>query len=458
MVRKNAAMLSSTEIKNFCDALVTLNTRPYGGYSIYDKFVAIHYGVVARNAAGLDIGDGGHNSSAFLSWHREYLYRFELELKKIDPCISLPYWDWSSGIESDTDNVFTEDFMGTLGILSNNNEIDSNYFGDAWVHPDFHETNGTHLRREDTFLRTNLDADVSSAMGKTTYDEFRSRLESPHNAVHIKLGFHMRNMTSPNDPIFFLHHANIDRIWAEWQQYHPNIYGGSSVDGSRDTEIDDVMWPWSGGSVSSTRTLGSVPVEDIIPQYSNRDIVRNADVLNYYRNIDQYDNCHCCNSNCKPILTNFTTRDNVNINNLFNNPTSLPIVESYSINRSLKHDGNLDTMYVTGSYPLEHIPSAEKNDIYGVMIQLDDAAWLDGFHIIPFASISAFRNVSNDTIAVDQFRASEIINGNNKIPSMICAVADYSEHHDKLLRLSFSATIIGNRREVISDPGFDPLV
>ena len=23
--------------------------------------------------------------------------------------------------------------------------------------------------------------------------------------------------TSPNDPIFFLHHANIDRIWAAWQ-------------------------------------------------------------------------------------------------------------------------------------------------------------------------------------------------------------------------------------------------
>jgi tyrosinase len=26
--------------------------------------------------------------------------------------------------------------------------------------------------------------------------------------------------TSVNDPVFFLHHANIDRLWAEWQDAH----------------------------------------------------------------------------------------------------------------------------------------------------------------------------------------------------------------------------------------------
>jgi tyrosinase len=27
--------------------------------------------------------------------------------------------------------------------------------------------------------------------------------------------------TSPNDPVFFLHHANVDRLWAAWQARHP---------------------------------------------------------------------------------------------------------------------------------------------------------------------------------------------------------------------------------------------
>ncbi len=31
----------------------------------------------------------------------------------------------------------------------------------------------------------------------------------------------MATAASPTDPLFFLHHANIDRIWAEWQKAHP---------------------------------------------------------------------------------------------------------------------------------------------------------------------------------------------------------------------------------------------
>jgi hypothetical protein len=27
---------------------------------------------------------------------------------------------------------------------------------------------------------------------------------------------------SPTDPLFWLHHANVDRIWGEWQTKHPN--------------------------------------------------------------------------------------------------------------------------------------------------------------------------------------------------------------------------------------------
>jgi tyrosinase len=27
--------------------------------------------------------------------------------------------------------------------------------------------------------------------------------------------------TSPNDPVFFLNHANVDRLWSEWQARHP---------------------------------------------------------------------------------------------------------------------------------------------------------------------------------------------------------------------------------------------
>lgn len=36
-----------------------------------------------------------------------------------------------------------------------------------------------------------------------------------HNTGHVAFGGEMGNMfTSPSDPIFWVHHANIDRIWA----------------------------------------------------------------------------------------------------------------------------------------------------------------------------------------------------------------------------------------------------
>ncbi len=54
-----------------------------------------------------------------------------------------------------------------------------------------------------------------------------------HNRVHDWVGGEwpigqdkfdvgtMERSTSPNDPVFFLHHCNIDRLWALWQQLHP---------------------------------------------------------------------------------------------------------------------------------------------------------------------------------------------------------------------------------------------
>lgn len=41
-----------------------------------------------------------------------------------------------------------------------------------------------------------------------------------HGRVHLWIGGSMSASSSPNDPLFWLHHANLDRIWAEWQDRH----------------------------------------------------------------------------------------------------------------------------------------------------------------------------------------------------------------------------------------------
>ena len=42
-----------------------------------------------------------------------------------------------------------------------------------------------------------------------------------HNRVHVWVGGSMGPSSSPNDPVFFLHHCNIDRLWALWWSDDP---------------------------------------------------------------------------------------------------------------------------------------------------------------------------------------------------------------------------------------------
>lgn len=83
--------------------------------------------------------------------------------------------------------------------------------------------------------------------------------ESPnvlHNAVHLYIAGKatqdgksiwgtMALNTSPNDPVFFLHHANIDRIFQMWLDKYGKHYLPTSGDPNKGQNIDDVMEPFN---------------------------------------------------------------------------------------------------------------------------------------------------------------------------------------------------------------------
>lgn len=48
---------------------------------------------------------------------------------------------------------------------------------------------------------------------------------SLHNRVHVFVGGDMSPSTSPNDPVFYLNHCNVDRIWERWMQVSPGGHG-----------------------------------------------------------------------------------------------------------------------------------------------------------------------------------------------------------------------------------------
>ena len=72
---------------------------------------------------------------------------------------------------------------------------------------------------------------LASVRGK-----FRNRLEGwtpaggrMHNRVHVFIGGDMGPASSPNDPVFFLNHCNVDRIWEAWMRDHGRVYVPSAA-------------------------------------------------------------------------------------------------------------------------------------------------------------------------------------------------------------------------------------
>lgn len=232
--------------------------------------------------------------------------------------ITVPYWDWTDpqSVSPDHPNaLFREDFMGGNGNPDEQYAVTTGPFKKgAWtlnVHPEgasWVASATTYLTRRlsDVIALPKIE-EVKTASASDEYDvppytaasehsrSFRNAIEGNvgfsanwmhcgsdgwmamdlsvpgrtnlHNGVHLWVGGllsppaaqsaiygTMVLPTSPNDPIFFLHHANIDRLWALWQVAHPGKpYEPRS--GYPGNNADSAMTPF--GDVSPQR------VEDI---------------------------------------------------------------------------------------------------------------------------------------------------------------------------------------------------
>ena len=157
----------------------------------------------------------GHNNGGFLPWHREFIRRFEQELRVYDPRVSLPYW--FSPTDNATDGpLWADDFLGQFDAAWN---LDRNLGGGTLP--------GT--------------GPLNTALGKGSYGDFWEDLEdNVHDDPHGWVGGEMNSGFSPRDPAFFLHHTYIDMVFAQWQLRNPGQ--GYEQDGG--PAFTDHMHPW----------------------------------------------------------------------------------------------------------------------------------------------------------------------------------------------------------------------
>jgi len=190
--RKDQKTFTATEWNAYIDAIEAI-AAPGAASPTYKEFVNIH--VKAMTHAGHEWGVHtmmGMKGRNFLAWHREYLVKLEARLMLVNPLVTIPYWNWVVNRTIPTE-------------LKNPSDLTS------WG-----------ITRGSSFSPSDLptQADVNSVMGKTTFDAFQTAIESPHNWVHNAVGGTMATSSSPADPLFWLHHAFVDKLWADWQKTH----------------------------------------------------------------------------------------------------------------------------------------------------------------------------------------------------------------------------------------------
>lgn len=208
-VRKNASTLSAAEKASFIAAVLQVKAN-----GRYDQYVIQH-----RDLFEVGI----HGNAIFLPWHREFLLQFELDLQRVDPTVSLPYWDWTAD-RSTGPPIWSNDFMGGTGEAPDNRVSTGPFVFPDWIlnitDPPFDP--GPALRRQLGGGTLPTASQVNSTLASVPYSTFRANAEQfAHNTVHNFIGGSAATASSPNDPAFFLLHCNLDRLWAEWQSLHP---------------------------------------------------------------------------------------------------------------------------------------------------------------------------------------------------------------------------------------------
>jgi tyrosinase len=204
-VRRDHRTLTSDQHARFLNAFSQINT-----INALGPLVDIH-----ANAA-----HQMHGNPRFLPWHRIYLLRLEELLQMVDPTVCIPYW------KSSDEQAFPSWLVGftpTVNLIGGPHTVTRNIGAFATL-PDA--------------------AAVATAMANGTFNTFAPALEGIHNSGHVWVGGSMGSVpAAPADPVFWMHHCEIDRIWAEWQAgnpgQNPSLAGAAAVmDPWSETEVD----------------------------------------------------------------------------------------------------------------------------------------------------------------------------------------------------------------------------
>ncbi|KAJ9563132.1 hypothetical protein OSB04_008292 [Centaurea solstitialis] len=238
-VRPAAHLANKDYIAKFNRAIELMKALPDDDPRSFKQQAAVHcaYCDGAYDQVGFpDLDLQVHSSWLFLPFHRHYLYFFEKICGKLidDPNFAIPFWNWDAPGGMTIPDIYTNkksplydpfregrhqppsvidlDFNGVDENLSRSKQVSTNL-------TIMYRQMVSSAKTASLFMGSPYRAGDEAPPGGGTLES------TPHGPVHIWTG----DSTQPNgedmgnfysagrDPLFYGHHANVDRMWSIWK-------------------------------------------------------------------------------------------------------------------------------------------------------------------------------------------------------------------------------------------------
>ncbi|KZZ99247.1 putative domain, di-copper centre [Beauveria brongniartii RCEF 3172] len=206
-----------------------------------------------------------HDTALFLPYHRYLLHLYENSLRELcNYSGALTYWDWQLDWQDPARSPIWDPDTGFGGSGDPAGELTVGW-GSCVPNGPFRDYKvlfydfvlklhclsrgfGRCFGRNGTWSGEPFKPSViQQVMEQETFANFSAALETgPHDAVPNNVCGDFYYLESPNDPVFFLHHTNLDRLWANWQAEKPSRkleYNGraSKDDTKAAASVNDVL-------------------------------------------------------------------------------------------------------------------------------------------------------------------------------------------------------------------------
>lgn len=216
-MRQNVSQMSAAEVARFREAMKRFIARPDNkGFEFFANWHGVAFGICK------------HHEPLFLPWHRGYLYLFELALQDIDAQVTLPWWNWMDepGIPAAYEEGGADNALRSAPVRPWGGETRPDWPQETSRNPGGPKPEGPApwpppvRTGEVAGKRVDL---YGWMMKASSYREFSERCWRLHDNVHVWVGGTMEDQDwAAYDPIFWAHHAMVDRLWRIWQHENPS--------------------------------------------------------------------------------------------------------------------------------------------------------------------------------------------------------------------------------------------